>query len=432
VDGARGQLLARAALPAEEDRHVAVGDPVEEEEELAHDRALPHDRVVAVLRLRVRGGARIERLGVLQRGLLPLDPAAQDPVQLLGLVVGRARLLVQARVLERDGGLVGERDEERQVAPGEDAALEAVVQVERAEPARADADGHAGDRAQVERAGIAVRPDARVLVGVRAHDRLAARGHLLRDAARHLEGGLAQGLHVEVARHADAPVFPSLVEDVEKAALRAGELDHAVEHQAQQARQVALVGQATDPRDQLAQPRHLGVRDRLRHVQRPVVEALRRHLALVVARDLQEALQRPFEVGKRLGGLRVASLVQRGRSLLLETQLGRAHRDDVAGPQRPAAHAPAVEPGPVLALQVEDAESAARRSLDPAVRGARLAVADLDVGLGGPAQEDEVLVDRDPAERGGAAQQGQVRHAKSILHPVSLAPPISTSPPAWR
>ena len=143
------ELLARAALALDQHGHVAVGDLVEEEEELAHAPALPTIFVVRVLERRLLLVAQHVLLDLLQLGARPRDAIGQDAVQLLDLGLRRGEL-------PRAGGR-SPRAARRSAArwpPGprtcwisgswlvvEHAALEAVVQVDDAhgpwDPARA-------------------------------------------------------------------------------------------------------------------------------------------------------------------------------------------------------------------------------------------------------------------------------------------------------
>ena len=108
VDGARDQLLAGAALALDDDRQRGVGDAIEQPEQLEHPRRAAHDVAVVVAdgqRLAVFAQLVLDAGELLAaRGQLDLEPA----VQRLDLALAPAQLGQQARVLDGDGGLLGE------------------------------------------------------------------------------------------------------------------------------------------------------------------------------------------------------------------------------------------------------------------------------------------------------------------------------------
>ena len=192
MDGARDQLLAGAAFALDHDRQRRVGDAIEQPEQIEHARRAADDVAVVV--------AHGERLAVVAqllfdpgqllapRGQLHLEPA----VERLDLALAAAQLGQQARVLERDRGLLGEIEHQPHVVLVERALAQPVVDVDRAGDPSLDRERHREHRAQVQIGHRQRLPEARVAGGVDGDDRLAAGGGLAGDRSRQLELGGVQ------------------------------------------------------------------------------------------------------------------------------------------------------------------------------------------------------------------------------------------------
>ena len=235
MDRPGDQLLAGSALAGDDDRERRVGDPVEQAEQLQHARRPPDDVVVVV--------AHRERLPVvaqllfdagellLPRGELHFEAA----VQRLDLPLPAAQLREQARVLERDRGLLREVEHEADVILSERALAQAMVDVDG--PGRAPLDRkrdrqhrmqmQIGDRHRLAKAGVAH--------GVDGDDRLAAGRGPLRDRAGQLELRCLERALVDVARDLDHQRTAFVLEQ-QKATLGVGQLDDRVDDHLEQAR----------------------------------------------------------------------------------------------------------------------------------------------------------------------------------------------------
>ena len=293
---------------------------------------------------------------------------------------------MQRRTAQRDGGLVGEEADQRQLALEEQAPLETMVQHDRARGAGRTAgpgNGDRKDRAQLQVGDGVTASEALVDVGVGDEHGLPLEARLaldgVADASRsllhvfapHVAGRHDRGLDLGRAL---APLGRVRVHQ-EEAALGAGELDEAVEQQLEDALRPPVVDERAHHRLQQLGRVHFG---RAReHVGKSVArrlgrEALRRLAQAGFAQPVVDAAcQAADAVEQVLGGLRSAV-----------DQLDAAQPQAVAVGQASLLHGAPVDVGAVAALEVHDLPRATARGLETAVSRRERAVVEAQVGLG--------------------------------------------------
>ena len=192
VDGAGHHLLAGAALAGDEDGHVGVLDPIDERVHPAHGLAGADQALVA----EVAADHRARRAQIAPRRLELGGAVAEQLLELgargLELLVGERELLGaprvladEARGLDGDGHLVGERAQGAQLVAEALGGAQPGLQVEGADhPAGSRPDRHAGHRLEHELVDREVAGHARVVAGAGGHHRLAGRHHLVGDRLR--------------------------------------------------------------------------------------------------------------------------------------------------------------------------------------------------------------------------------------------------------
>ncbi len=185
-------------------------------------------------------------LHLVELGALPADLVAEDPVQLLDLLLRALQVLLaaevlleEARVLERDGGLRGEGLEEPHVHGLEDPLLEAVVEVEQAHALPPGRHGDAEDRAELHVGDRIGAGEARVHGGVGREDGAPRLLRLDEDGAGDLGPGLLDPLAVEGPGGAHLEL-PLLVAQDEERPLGAGQLHYVVEDEVEEVAEVGL------------------------------------------------------------------------------------------------------------------------------------------------------------------------------------------------
>jgi hypothetical protein len=160
VDRARHDLLAGAALAEDQDGVVGLDHDVEQPQQVEHRRRAADDLGVVVAERRLVLDLHQRVAHRLQLGVLDVDLAPELAVRRLELGARRLGLRVQARVLDRDRRLVGEKLHQFAVLLAELPLLEAVVEVEAADhaPARPQRQGEDRDEAHLaDRRGGAER-----------------------------------------------------------------------------------------------------------------------------------------------------------------------------------------------------------------------------------------------------------------------------------
>ncbi len=176
VQGARDQLLAGSALALDHDRHVAGGDTFQKIEDLLHRGRAPDDLPVARTLAHDR----------FQPAILDFEFGAP------------------ARVLERQGGVIGERLDESQIFASERLPLTAAVEVDGSDDPPARTHRHTHQRADTKQADALEVLEPVVLARVERQNRFAALG-LLHDApADGFDVGF--GLFFEVAGQAHGKI----------------------------------------------------------------------------------------------------------------------------------------------------------------------------------------------------------------------------------
>ena len=250
-------LLAGAALARDEHGDVRVLEPIEQRVQTAHRRARPDEATVAEVAPQL--GARLLEIATHGRELLGL--AIEKPGQLVArrleldvrgrqLLRARLVLLEEPRVLDRDGGLVGERGQRGELGFEARAGAKARLDVERADrpPRRGSAaDGDARDRLDRERVHALGLRQAQVVLRVRRDHRLA-RPH---DALGHRVGERRVGVVPLAAAGGARLELAVLVGENDEPVLRAEQRDGVVGDPREEPVHVVLGGEvAGDLEDQ--------------------------------------------------------------------------------------------------------------------------------------------------------------------------------------
>src|SRR6185312_14535497 len=150
VDGAGDELLAGAALAVDDDGQRGIGHAIEQAEQLEHARR-PANQVVVVVADGERGARGADLFVQLAEldGLLG-DLLLQRAVERVDRLLCAREVGEEARVLDGDGGLLGEIADERDLGVAEGAGAQAVVGVDAADGAALDGERDGQDRAQLE------------------------------------------------------------------------------------------------------------------------------------------------------------------------------------------------------------------------------------------------------------------------------------------